>query len=284
MTSERLWSLAMAIASVRPAALAGQFYPSNARVLRMQITEMLAAALPPEHLTAPKAIIVPHAGYIYSGAVAANAYRSLSAVREQIRRVVVLGPAHRAAVRGFVLPAAQAFSTPLGEVPLSRLDWLMLQTRNDVYVDDQPHALEHCIEVQLPFLQTLLGSFSLVPILVGEASDEAVAELLEALWGGPETLIVISSDLSHYLPYRQAQWIDRSTVDQVLELRPGISHQQACGATPVNGLLLAAQRRLLKPQLLDLRNSGDTAGDRSRVVGYASLVFSEPEAATHARH
>ncbi len=274
----------MAIASVRPAALAGQFYPSNARVLRMQITEMLAAALPPEHLTAPKAIIVPHAGYIYSGAVAANAYRSLSAVREQIRRVVVLGPAHRAPVRGFVLPAAQAFSTPLGEVPLSRLDWLMLQTRNDVYVDDQPHALEHCIEVQLPFLQTLLGSFSLVPILVGEASDEAVAELLEALWGGPETLIVISSDLSHYLPYRQAQWIDRSTVDQVLELRPGISHQQACGATPVNGLLLAARRRLLKPQLLDLRNSGDTAGDRSRVVGYASLVFSEPEAATHARH
>ena len=284
MTSERLWSLAMAIASVRPAALAGQFYPSNARVLRMQITEMLAAALPPEHLTAPKAIIVPHAGYIYSGAVAANAYRSLSAVREQIRRVVVLGPAHRAPVRGFVLPAAQAFSTPLGEVPLSRLDWLMLQTRNDVYVDDQPHALEHCIEVQLPFLQTLLGSFSLVPILVGEASDEAVAELLEALWGGPETLIVISSDLSHYLPYRQAQWIDRSTVDQVLELRPGISHQQACAATPVNGLLLAARRRLLKPQLLDLRNSGDTAGDRSRVVGYASLVFSEPEAATHARH
>ena len=284
MTSERLWSLAMAIASVRPAALAGQFYPSNARVLRMQITEMLAAALPPEHLTAPKAIIVPHAGYIYSGAVAANAYRSLGAVREQIRRVVVLGPAHRAPVRGFVLPAAQAFSTPLGEVPLSRLDWLMLQTRNDVYVDDQPHALEHCIEVQLPFLQTLLGSFSLVPILVGEASDEAVAELLEALWGGPETLIVISSDLSHYLPYRQAQWIDRSTVDQVLELRPGISHQQACGATPVNGLLLAARRRLLKPQLLDLRNSGDTAGDRSRVVGYASLVFSEPEAATHARH
>ena len=284
MTSERLWSLAMAIASVRPAALAGQFYPSNERVLRMQITEMLAAALPPEHLTAPKAIIVPHAGYIYSGAVAANAYRSLSAVREQIRRVVVLGPAHRAPVRGFVLPAAQAFSTPLGEVPLSRLDWLMLQTRNDVYVDDQPHALEHCIEVQLPFLQTLLGSFSLVPILVGEASDEAVAELLEALWGGPETLIVISSDLSHYLPYRQAQWIDRSTVDQVLELRPGISHQQACGATPVNGLLLAARRRLLKPQLLDLRNSGDTAGDRSRVVGYASLVFSEPEAATHARH
>ena len=274
----------MAIASVRPAALAGQFYPREERVLRMQITEMLAAALPLEHAITPKAIIVPHAGYIYSGGVAAYAYRTLAAVREQVRRVVVLGPAHRAAVRGFVLPAAQAFSTPLGEVPLSRIDWLMLQARGDVYVDDQPHAQEHCIEVQLPFLQTMLGSFSMVPILVGDASDDSVAEVLEALWGGPETLIVISSDLSHYLPYRQAQWTDRSTVDQVLELRPGISHQQACGATPVNGLLLAAQRRLLKPQLLDLRNSGDTAGDRSRVVGYASLVFSEPEATAHARH
>ena len=274
----------MAIASVRPAALAGQFYPREERVLRMQITEMLAAALPLEHAITPKAIIVPHAGYIYSGGVAAYAYRTLAAVRKQVRRVVVLGPAHRAAVRGFVLPAAQAFSTPLGEVPLSRIDWLMLQARSDMYVDDQPHALEHCIEVQLPFLQAMLGSFSMVPILVGDTSDDSVAEVLEALWGGPETLIVISSDLSHYLPYRQAQWTDRSTVDQVLELRPGISHQQACGATPVNGLLLAAQRRLLKPQLLDLRNSGDTAGDRSRVVGYASLVFSEPEATTHARH
>lgn len=274
----------MAIASVRPAALAGQFYPSNERVLRMQITEMLAAALPPEQVAPPKAIIVPHAGYLYSGVVAANAYRTLAGLREQIRRVIVLGPAHRASFRGFIVPAAEAFSTPLGEVPLSRIDWLMLQARDDVCIDDQPHALEHCIEVQLPFLQTMLGSFSLVPILVGEAADESVAELLEALWGGPETLIVISSDLSHYLPYRQAQWIDRSTVNQVLELRPGITHQQACGATPVNGLLMAAQRRLLKPRLLDLRNSGDTAGDRSRVVGYASLVFSEPEATAHARH
>lgn len=274
----------MAIASVRPAALAGQFYPREERVLRMQITEMLAAALPLEHAITPKAIIVPHAGYIYSGGVAAYAYRTLAAVREQVRRVVVLGPAHRAAVRGFVLPAAQAFSTPLGEVPLSRIDWLMLQARGDVYVDDQPHAQEHCIEVQLPFLQTMLGSFSMVPILVGDASDDSVAEVLEALWGGPETLIVISSDLSHYLPYRQAQWTDRSTVDQVLELRPGISHQQACGATPVNGLLLAAQRRLLKPQLLDLRNSGDTAGDRAQVVGYTSIAFCEAETPSHARH
>ncbi len=274
----------MAIASVRPAALAGQFYPANERVLRMQITEMLAAALPLEQVTPPKAMIVPHAGFLYSGVVAANAYRTLAGAREQIRRVVLLGPTHRMAVRGFALPVAQAFSTPLGEVPLSRIDWLTLQTRDDVCVDDRPHALEHCIEVQLPFLQTLLGSFSLVPILVGDVSDEAVAEVLEALWGGPETLIVISSDLSHFLPYRQAQWIDRSTVDQLLELRPSITHEQACGATPVNGLLLAARRRLLTPQLLDLRNSGDTAGDRSRVVGYASIAFYEPEAIAHARH
>ncbi|HQZ02039.1 MAG TPA: AmmeMemoRadiSam system protein B [Thauera sp.] len=274
----------MAIASVRPAAVAGQFYPGDERVLRMQLTEMLAAAVSLEQIRPPKALIVPHAGYIYSGVVAANAYRTLTSLRDQIRRVVILGPAHRQAFSGFALPAAQAFHTPLGDVPLSRADWLMLQARDDVRVDDQPHALEHCIEVQLPFLQTVLDRFSLVPILVGDAPDESVAELLEALWGGPETLIVISSDLSHFLPYRQAQWIDRSTVEQMVGLLQGINHEQACGATPVNGLLLAARRHLLKPRLLDLRNSGDTAGDRSRVVGYASIAFCEPETSPHARH
>lgn len=274
----------MAIASVRPAAVAGQFYPADERVLRMQVADLLATAVPLEQAPPPKAIIVPHAGYVYSGAVAANAYRALAGLRGQIRRVVMLGPTHRVAIRGFALPAAQVFSTPLGEVPVSRADWLALQARDDVRVDDQPHAFEHCLEVQLPFLQTVLDSFSLVPILVGDAAADAVAELIEALWGGPETLIVISSDLSHYLPYRQAQWIDRSTVEQIVALQPGIGHEQACGATPVNGLLLAARRHGLQPLLLDLRNSGDTAGDRSRVVGYASIAFCEPEASNHVRH
>ena len=274
----------MAGASIRPAAVAGQFYPGDERVLRMQVAALLAKAVPLENVSPPKALIVPHAGYLYSGAVAANAYCALAGLRDRIHRVVLLGPTHRMPVNGFAIPAAQAFSTPLGEIPVSRADWLALQVRSDVCVDDQPHAFEHCLEVQLPFLQTVLDRFTLVPILVGDAADEAVAEVLEALWGGPETLIVISSDLSHYLPYRQAQWIDRSTVEQMLALRTGIQHEQACGATPVNGLLLAARDHLLQPHLLDLRNSGDTAGDRSRVVGYASIAFCERESAAHARH
>ncbi|MCK2088739.1 AmmeMemoRadiSam system protein B [Thauera aromatica] len=274
----------MAAASIRPAAVAGLFYPRDERVLRTQLAELLATAVPLEAAPIPKALIVPHAGYIYSGAVAASAYTSLAPLRERIRRVVLLGPTHRMAVRGFALPAAQVFATPLGEAPLSQADWLALQARADVHVDDRPHALEHCLEVQLPFLQVMLERFEIVPLLVGDAPAAAVAELLEALWGGPETLIVVSSDLSHYHPYREAQWTDRATVEAVLTLRDGIDHEQACGATPINGLLLAARRHHLHPQLLDLRNSGDTAGDRARVVGYTSIAFSDTEFPDHARH
>ena len=265
----------MALASIRPAAVAGQFYPRDERVLRTQLAEMLSTAVAFESAPAPKAIIVPHAGYMYSGPVAASAYALLAPLRERIRRVVLLGPTHRVAVRGFSLPAAQRFATPLGEVPLAR---------DDVLVDDRPHAKEHCLEVQLPFLQVCLERFEIVPILVGDASPEATAGLIESLWGGPETLILISSDLSHYLSYRAAQWSDRAAVDQVLELRAGLNHEQACGATPINGLLLAARKHHLQAHLLDLRNSGDTAGDRSRVVGYTSIAFCEAEPPSHARH
>lgn len=274
----------MAIASVRPPAVAGQFYPKDERVLRTQIAEMLSTAVPLEAVAAPKAVIVPHAGYIYSGPVAASAYAALAPLRGRIRRVVLLGPTHRMAVAGFALPAAQAFRTPLGEVPVSRADWLALQAREDVEVDDRPHALEHSLEVQLPFLQMVLENFQLLPILVGDARDDAVAEVLDSVWGGPETLIVISSDLSHYHAYHQAQWLDRATVEHVLALRAGLDHEQACGATPINGLLLAARRHHLQPHLLDLRNSGDTAGDRLRVVGYTSIAFCEVEPPDHARH
>lgn len=266
----------MAIASVRPAAVAGQFYPADERVLRTQVGEMLSSAVPLEVVTAPKAIVVPHAGYIYSGPVAANAYAAIAPLRRDITRVVMLGPAHRMAVDGFALPAAQTFATPLGEVPVSRNDWVALQSRPEIAVDDRPHAFEHCLEVQLPFLQTVLQSFELVPLLVGRASTDETAALLESLWGGPETLVVISSDLSHYHPYRQAQSCDRATVEQVLSLHAGLDHEQACGATPINGLIRVAHRHHLQPHLLDLRNSGDTAGDRSRVVGYASLAFCDP--------
>jgi len=274
----------MAIASVRPAAVAGQFYPADDRVLRAQISEMLSSAVALDEAPMPKALVVPHAGYIYSGPVAATAYASLGPLRQQIRRVVLLGPAHRMPVSGFALPAAQAFATPLGEIPIAREAWLALQERPDVVVDDRPHALEHALEVQLPFLQLCLDSFELVPLLVGRSTPEAAGDLLEALWGGPETLIVISSDLSHYHPYHQASTCDRATVQQILLMHGGIDHEQACGATAVNGLIPVARRHGLEPKLLDLRNSGDTAGDRSRVVGYASIAFCDPLPDAALRH
>jgi len=274
----------MATASIRPAAVAGYFYPDDPHVLRAQIGEMLTAAVPLETVAAPKALIVPHAGYVYSGPVAASAYATLAGLRESVRRVVLLGPVHRVPVRGFALPAAQFFATPLGQVPVNRADWEALQARPDVTVDDRPHAMEHSLEVQLPFLQTVLDAFELVPLLVGDASPDAVADVLDALWGGPETLIVVSSDLSHYHTYNQAQTADRGTIGQILRLHTGLDHEQACGATPVNGLLRAAGRHGLEPHLLDLRNSGDTAGDRSRVVGYASIAFAEASPHARSRH
>lgn len=266
----------MAIESIRPAAVAGLFYPADAHLLQAQVGELLAAAMPMEQaFPPPKALMVPHAGYIYSGAIAANAYALLKPLRSVIERVVLLGPAHRVPVRCFALPAAQSFATPLGVVPVSREDWLMLQSRGDVVVDDRPHAFEHCLEVQLPFLQSMLDRFELVPVLVGDAPAHAVAELLASLWGGPETLIVISSDLSHYQPYEQARACDRATVDQIVRLSGSLGDEQACGARPLNGFLKLAEQLGLEAHLLDLRNSGDTAGDRSRVVGYASIAFSE---------
>lgn len=265
----------MAVASIRPAAVAGMFYPSDPRVLHAQVGDYLAKAVPMEDIPPPKALVVPHAGYVYSGPVAASGYACLGEMRSVIRRVVLLGPNHRVPLAGMALPASLTFDTPLGPVEVDREAWLTLQGRPDVVVDDRPHDREHSLEVHLPFLQTVLERFTLIPLVVGQAPAEAVASLLESVWGGAETLIVVSSDLSHYHPYRQAQSCDRATVDQILGLRSDLDHQQACGATPVNGLLLAARRHHLEPHLLDLRNSGDTSGDRQRVVGYASVGFCE---------
>ncbi len=265
----------MATASIRPPAVAGLFYPADARLLHDQVVDLLARARLDDidPVPAPKLLIVPHAGYIYSGQTAARAYSHIAGLRERINRVVLLGPAHRLPVHGFALPASLSFATPLGVVPLSQKDWKVLQQRDDVVVDDRPHAAEHCLEVQLPFLQTVLGHFELVPVLVGAPSPEAVEDLLDMLWGGDETLVVISSDLSHFHRYDQARTMDRRTIDDVMHLRSRITTDQACGAYPVNGALRAAARRGLEPVLLDLCNSGDTAGDRSSVVGYASVAF-----------
>ncbi|WIM06180.1 MAG: AmmeMemoRadiSam system protein B [Candidatus Nitricoxidivorans perseverans] len=258
---------------IRPPAVAGAFYPGDARELAGNVAAMIEdAAVAP---VTPKALIVPHAGYIYSGPVAASAYALLAPLRGRIRRVILLGPAHRVPVRGLAAPVATSFRTPLGLVPLDRAAIESALRLPQVGVGEVAHAWEHSLEVQLPFLQAALGDFNLVPFVVGAASNDEVAEVLNLLWGGPETLIVISSDLSHYHPYAEARQIDRSTVDDILHLRTLADHEQACGATPVNGLIEIARKKGLRPHLLDLRNSGDTAGDRSRVVGYCAVAFEE---------
>lgn len=273
------------MSAVRQPAVAGAFYPGEGRALAATVASLLAAAhaeTPADTISAPpKVLIVPHAGYIYSGPMAAQAYAQLAAVRATIRRVVLLGPVHRVAVRGLALPGASTFATPLGEVDIDQDAVATLAGLRQVVVSPAAHALEHSLEVQLPFLQTVLDDFKLLPLAVGDATPAEVAQVLEALWGGPETLIVISSDLSHYLPYRAAQNIDQDTVERILALRGPLSHEQACGGTPINGLLLAARQHHLQPQLLGLCNSGDTAGDKQRVVGYAAIAFMEPTHGTH---
>lgn len=266
--------------AVRPPAVAGMFYPADPAQLSREVRGFVEAAQPAR--LHPKALIVPHAGYVYSGPVAGSAYATLKDIAPRIRRVVLLGPTHRIPVIGLALPDAEAFDTPLGRIALD-LDGMRTVARlPQVSVNGNAHALEHSIEVQLPFLQTLLGEFTLIPLTVGDASAEEVAEVLEAVWGGDETLIVISSDLSHYLPYAAAQFVDSKTADDIAGMHPRIGLEQACGGIPVNGLLLAAQSHHLAPHLLDLRNSGDTAGDRTRVVGYAAFAFNRED--SHAGH
>jgi AmmeMemoRadiSam system protein B len=259
---------------VRPAAVAGMFYPDAPSRLTAQVRGYLAAANPSAD-EPPKAVIVPHAGYVYSGPIAGRAYARLSALRGVVTRVVLLGPTHRVPVRGLAVPASHAFATPLGIVPIDREAVAQARKLPQVVTSESAHAQEHALEVQLPFLQTVLGEFKLVPFAVGHATPEEVAAVLDLLWGGPETLIVVSSDLSHYHPYADARRIDRDTAERILTLATNLDHEQACGATPINGLLRCARARGLSPSLLDLRNSGDTAGDRARVVGYASFAFND---------
>lgn len=261
----------MMTAHTRLPAVAGMFYPGDAATLKRDVAAYVGAGT--AGLSVPKAIIAPHAGYVYSGAVAGSAYALLAPSSAAIRRVVLLGPTHRVAVRGMALPTCKAFATPLGSIPLDHDAFDLVADLPQVVVSDAAHAQEHSLEVQLPFLQTVLADFRLLPFAVGHVAPEAVAEVLDRLWGGDETLIVVSSDLSHYLPYAAACEIDGATAQRILAESPDISHEEACGATPVNGLLLAARRRGLHPRLVDLRNSGDTAGDRSRVVGYGAFVF-----------
>jgi AmmeMemoRadiSam system protein B len=258
--------------AIRRPAVAGMFYPADPAELRRVIGRFLAAVKSAG--PAPKALIAPHAGYIYSGPVAASVYARLAPLRGTISRVVLLGPAHRVGFRGLALSDADHFLTPLGQVAVDKTAAQALGDLPQVRVHDAAHAGEHSLEVHLPFLQELLGEFRLVPIVVGEAGPEEVAEVLERLWGGPETLIVVSSDLSHYHDYATAQKLDRATSQAIEGLRyEDIGYDDACGRTPVGGLLCYARRHGLKARTLDLRNSGDTAGPRDRVVGYGAYVL-----------
>lgn len=264
------------MATVRPAAVAGAFYPGDPRQLAAELEELLGGVEQLEpRLGFPKALVVPHAGYIYSGSVAAAAYDELAPARGIVKRVVLLGPVHRVPVRGLALPVSDTFETPLGRVPLDAATIGALAGVRQVVKSEPAHAMEHSLEVQLPFLQKVLGEFSLVPLAVGSATVEEVAEVIERLWGGAETLIVVSTDLSHYHAYDDARRIDGATLERIASYATDIDHEEACGATPLNGLLRVARAKGVSIKLIAACNSGDTAGGKGRVVGYSAFALHE---------
>ena len=258
----------------RQPAVAGLFYPADPGALHKMVHEMLQKAHKlPGHKV--KALIAPHAGFVYSGPIAASAYVQLYPFKDTIKRVVLLGPSHRVAFAGLACSSADYFHTPLGDIPLDKDSIGQISRLPQVHMLDLAHQKEHSLEVHLPFLQEVLDDFVLVPLVVGEASPEEVAAVLDQLWGGDETLIVISSDLSHYHDYETAQRMDDQTSYAIESLRPeDIQHESACGRHPVNGLLNLARKRGLHATTIDLRNSGDTAGSRGQVVGYGAYLFS----------
>ena len=262
------------LAKIRPPAVAGLFYPDVPSQLRDTVSEYLARAPAPAD-AAPKALIVPHAGYIYSGPIAAAAYAQVAHHCGEIRRVVLIGPSHRVYLRGMAVPAAEAFQTPLGVVPIDRKLKARVLEHTQVIEADEPHANEHCLEVQLPFLQMLLEDFTLLPIALGSVSPSEVATALAEVWGGEETLVLVSSDLSHYLPYQAAREQDAMTAAAILDYNADLTGEQACGYTGINGLSYLAKQRGLSIAEVARCNSGDTAGDRYRVVGYGAFRLHE---------
>jgi AmmeMemoRadiSam system protein B len=259
--------------SVRPAAVAGKFYPGDAQMLRQAVAALLSKVEPSAGLI-PKALIVPHAGYVYSGPVAAAGFARLAAGRGLVKRIVLVGPSHYVRFAGIATCSAVAFETPLGRVPVDRALLASVERLPQVKCLDKVHAPEHALEVELPFLQELLPDFTLLPLIVGQASPDEVSQVLEAVWGGSETGVLISSDLSHYHHWAEARKLDAETGESIVALATvGIRSDQACGAIPISGLLQSARRHGLISQILALRNSGDTAGTRDRVVGYGAFSF-----------
>jgi len=260
---------------VRPPAVAGLFYPQDAGELRRTVDAHIDACPHRDAPRRPKALIVPHAGYPYSGPVAGCAYRLLRDSGARVRHVVMFGPSHRVPMRGLAVPSVDCFATPLGDVPLDAASRQRLRELGLVGVSDAPHAAEHSLEVQLPFLQAVLAQFDILPVAIGLSPPEQVARVLDGAWNGADTLILVSSDLSHYHTAGEARLLDAATTRAILERRSDLPDEWACGARAINGLMQVARRRGLEVELLDQRNSGDTAGDRSRVVGYGSYALYE---------
>ncbi|HSN29364.1 MAG TPA: AmmeMemoRadiSam system protein B [Kofleriaceae bacterium] len=254
------------MAMVRPAAVAGTFYPAAAEVLDAQVSKLLAAAKAPAG-PCPKALIVPHAGYIYSGPIAASAFARIAPYGDRITRVVLIGPAHRVFVNGLAATGADKLRTPLGDIDVEQVP--------GIHVNPAAHAREHSLEVMLPFLQKVCPNARVIALCGSRARPEDVGTLLAEHWGGPETLILISSDLSHYLPYAEGREVDQQTAEQILALDATIEGEHACGSIGINGLLWLAKKKQMRAELVDLRSSGDTAGDKAEVVGYGAFAFYE---------
>lgn len=261
---------------IRHPVVAGMFYPADVNILKKDIQHYLDENDTSTHVlkNIPKAIVVPHAGYVYSGPIAASAYKLLIPLKHQIKRVVLLGPSHQVAFKGLAVPESDTFKTPLGNIPIDQKGIQLLSDLPQVIASDIAHRDEHSLEVQLPFLQEILDDFSLIPLVVGDAERHEVAEVIERLWGDEHTLIVISTDLSHYHEYYEAKKLDRATSDAISCLKPDlIGYEDACGRNGLKGMLTVAQDKELSVETLDLRNSGDTAGSKDRVVGYGAYVF-----------
>ena len=258
--------------NIRKAAVAGLFYQSDSTLLQQQIGDLMSGLCSQTEAVA-EALIVPHAGYIYSGAIAARAYFCLKSRRDQIRRVVLFGPAHRVYLEGLALPSVDRFETPLGEIALDREAIDRIVDMPEVCISDQAHRDEHSLEVQLPFLQTVLEQFTLVPVVVGKCDAAGVATVMDALWGEEDTLIVISTDLSHFRSYTEARQVDANTCSRILAKSSSLTGEEACGAFALNGLMRTQHAQALNVELLDACNSGDTAGDRNRVVGYGAFLL-----------
>lgn len=261
---------------IRPPAVAGMFYPANSDTLKEVIEQDLAQATARPGSSPPKVLIVPHAGYIYSGSIAASAFVLLEPYHQVIKRVVIIGPSHRVGFKGVALSSADNFDTPLGMIPVDKKAQAKLLEITGIHIMDEAHADEHSLEVQLPFLQTLLDNFAIIPIVAGDASPQLIAKIIETLWGGSETLILISSDLSHYHQYQTAQMLDQTTSQAILNLDVNaVDSEHACGCVGIRGLLTFSQQHPLEATVLDLRNSGDTAGSKDSVVGYGAYLFIE---------